>query len=403
MKRDVIIIDPDDEAEIRRRRRTSRKRPRATTEVGSRQFSTENASEQVETGSSVSNKLARLGVQRTAEIPGINDLSDDLLVQIFQHLGGLLELMRVLPVCKRWLRVGGDPRLWSTLSFYNYEHVSDAALRSILANGQALRRLKSLSLAKCHRISEDTVRLIPKSPCVNSLESIDLSWCSGASSRSVPIFSRCPGLKEVRLSYCWKVHGRALKCLALRCPRLEVLDINCCTNVRDSHIIAFAEHCRNLRYLNIANARSVSDRAICRLAERCQNLEVLDLSWCSKITDVSLNAIAANLPKLRELRLNETQVSNLGLCQVVKSCKQLEELHLARCAIGVFAAASIALHCRTNLKILNLACCEAIPDRAVLAILSCCISLRSLDVSTLPCRRIGSVVESLSGQTIVYY
>mmetsp|Transcript_11464 Transcript_11464/g.35032 ORF Transcript_11464/g.35032 Transcript_11464/m.35032 type:complete len:406 (+) Transcript_11464:359-1576(+) len=387
----VKVVDSDDEEELRQLQVRRRKRPRYPSRSESLlHCDLERAS-----------KCSRPDF--TSEGITIDDLSDDLLVSIFKYLKQFPDLVRVLRVCKRWREVGRDPRLWNTLSFENFEHVSDKAVQRIFSQGETMRSLKSLSLAKCHRISEGTIKQITRSSCVNSLERINLSWCSGASSKSVRELSRFPGLKEVRLAHCRYFLTYSAQFLALCSPQLEVLDLNCCKGIRTGMILCIADHCPKLKHLNIANSRYVTDCAICYLVGKCSELEVLDLSWCTRINGKSLGAIAEKLPKLRKLGLSETQATNSGLLKVVRSCTNLEELLLARCSIGDLGAAIIARHCKNSLKTLNLASCEDLSDTAVRVLISKCKALTTLDVSRLPCRQISDFLEELPRQITVYY
>eukprot|EP00188_Purpureofilum_apyrenoidigerum_P002404 Plantae.Rhodophyta-Purpureofilum_apyrenoidigerum.ctg2489.p1 GENE.Plantae.Rhodophyta-Purpureofilum_apyrenoidigerum.ctg2489~~Plantae.Rhodophyta-Purpureofilum_apyrenoidigerum.ctg2489.p1 ORF type:complete len:406 (-),score=38.05 Plantae.Rhodophyta-Purpureofilum_apyrenoidigerum.ctg2489:688-1905(-) len=391
MERWVKVMDSDDEAEMRQLQVRRRKRPRNSFKTGSLSVC------DLEPAS----KCSRSDVT-TGDV-NINDLNDDLLVTIFKHLKLFPDLMRVSRVCKRWREVGRDPRLWSSLSFENFEHVSDEAVQRIFSQGETMRSLKSLSLAKCHRVTEGTIKIITRSACVNSLEQIDLSWCSGASSTSVRELSRFPGLKEVRLAHCRSFLTYSAQFLALCSPQLQVLDLNCCKGIRTGMLSCIADHCPKLKHLNIANSRYITDYAVCYLVSKCCELEVLDLSWCTRINGKSLNAIAEKLPKLRKLGLSETQATNSGLLKVVRSCIHLEELLLARCSIGDLGAAIIARHCKNSLKTLNLASCEDLSDTAVRVLISKCKALTTLDVSRLPCRQINDFLEELPRQITVYY
>lgn len=332
-------------------------------------------------------------------------LTDDLMIQIFKHLPRLPHLLRIRQVCRRWRDLSCSPRLWTTLSFEGQEHVTSANLQTLCKNTPSLKKLRRLSLARVHGVSDAAVKAIPRTECAATLQSVDLSWCSGATDKSVVEFSRCPGLRELRLSHCRNVTRRSVRILAVRCPRLEVLDMNCISGVRDSLLEVIGQNCPYLRVLNIANARYITDEGITSIANGCPRLEVLDLSWCSRITDWSVSKIANRMPKLRDVGLSETRVSDVGIAELTRCCSKLGVLHLARCMnITNHSVDSIIRHCKTRLTSLNLASCQHVTDDYVEKLITTCQSLSCLDVSKLPCRTISDMLERFtSGRNIQVY
>lgn len=324
-------------------------------------------------------------------------LTDNLLIEIFKHLPQLPHLLRIRQVCVRWYWLSCNPLLWSTLSFVGQEHVTSQNLEDLCQNTPSLRNLKKLSLARIHGVTDIAVRTIPRADCAATLESVDLTWCTGASDKSVVEFSRCPGLKELRLSHCREVTRRSAKILAVRCPRLEVLDLNCINGVRDSLLLVIGQNCPYLRVLNIANGRSVTDEGIAHIASGCPRLEVLDLSWCSRVTDWAILKIATNMPNLRDVGLSETRVTDVGISELTKWCGKLEALHLARCInISNDGVESVIRHCSERLTSLNLASCQSVSDDYVERLISECPALTCLDVSKLPCRTISEMLDRLT-------
>lgn len=341
--------------------------------------------------------------KRRSRVRAVMDrLQDDLLVEIFMHLDQFPDLLRVGQVCQRWRALSHDVRLWRTLSFEGHEHVTSHTLEALCAIGRtsrrnvALRQLRSLSLARCHGVMEQAVRAIPRTECAASLESVDLSWCSGATDKSVVEFSRCPGLRELRLSHCRLVTRRSVRILAVRCPRLEILDLNCIGGIRDSLLEVIGQNCPRLRVLNIANARNVTDDGVASLAKGCTKLELLDMSWCIKITDLGVSRVAHAMPKLREVGLSETRVTNGGITELTRNCGELEALHLARCVqIANDGAESIMKFCGRRLTTLNIASCHNVTDECVEQLIRECPRLHCLDVSKLPCRAISKMLEEI--------
>jgi F-box and leucine-rich repeat protein 2/20 len=335
--------------------------------------------------------------RRTRAIAALDLLQDDLLVEIFTHLDQFPDLLVVRQVCKQWYNLSRDARLWRTLSFEGHENVTSRDLDSLCEKTPALRRLKSLSLAKIHNITVEDVRQIPRTECAATLEQVDLSWCSGANDKSVVEYSRCPGLRELRLSHCRLVTRRSVRILAVRCPRLEVLDLNCIGGIRDSLLEVIGQNCPRLRVLNIANARNITDDGVAALAKGCSRLEVLDMSWCLRVTDLSISKVSSNMRCLREVGLSETRVTNRGIADLARNCSELEALHLARCLqISNEGAESIVKYCHKRLTTLNIASCHNITDEFVERLIRVCPRLVCLDVSKLPCRAISEMLERVA-------
>lgn len=332
-------------------------------------------------------------------------LSDDMLIEIFKRLPQFPNLLRVRQVCKRWYRLSCNPHLWTSLSFAGYEHVTSANLTALCKTTPSLGKLRKLSLAKVHGVCEYAVRMIPRADCAATLESVDLSWCSGATDKSVVEFSRCPGLRELRLSHCRLVTRRSVRILAVRCPRLEVLDMNCISGLRDSLLTFIGQNCPYLRVLNIANGKNISDEGVSHIAKGCPKLEVLDLSWCVRVTDWAVSAIVSNVPDLREIGLSETRVTNTGIADLTRGCTKLDSIHLARCInISDAGVESIITYCGQRLRSLNLGSCQNVTDEFVERLMVECPSLNCLDVSKLPCRTITDMLAKLTaGREIQVY
>lgn len=339
----------------------------------------------------------RRDVSRAECKTGLFDLlSDNLIIEIFKYLPHFPDLLRARQVSTRWYHLSCSPWLWKTLSFEGHEYVTSFHLNSLCNAGRSLKRLRKLSLSRVHGVNDISVRMIPRTECAATLESVDLSWCSGATDKSVVEFSRCPGLRELRLAHCRDVTRRSVRILAVRCPRLEILDMNCITGLRDSLLSFIGQNCPCLRVLNIANGKNISDEGVTHIAKGCPRLQVLDLSWCGRVSDWGVSTIASHLPNLREIGLSETKVTNAGLSELVRGCPKLEHIHLARCtAINDFGVENIITSCGSKLKSLNLASCQNVSDSLVERLLNECPSLSCLDVSKLPCRTLSPMLDRL--------
>lgn len=299
-------------------------------------------------------------------------------------------------VCQRWNRLACNPRLWTWLSFHGHENVSSTNLNA-LSKSVSLKRLRKLSLAKVHSVDESCLRMIPRNDCAATLESVDLSWCSAASDRSVVEFSRCPGLKELRLSHCRHVTRRSVRILAVRCPRLEVLDMNCISGLRDSLLTFIGQNCPLLRVLNIANGKNISDNGLSSIARGCSRLEELDISWCSHITDNAVSRLASHLKHLNNVSLSYTEVTDSGVADLVRNCSALHTIQLAGCSkITDLAIDHIINRCSSRLLSINVANCLNIYDSAIIKLVSQCPRLQFIDACKRSCQNLSDFLTKAS-------
>lgn len=341
--------------------------------------------------------MVRKSTQPTQLSESLAALSDDQLVEIFKHLSHYPDLMNVRQVCRRWRAVGSDERLWKSVNFKGHETVSAHDIDTIYGSTPALRYLREISFERVHRVSELLVREIPRAECSATIESVNLSWCSGATDKSVVEFSRCPQLRELRLSHCRLVTRKSIRILSVRCPRLQTLDIGCISGVRDSLLIVLGRNCIYLRDLNIANASSVTDDGICALARGCHRMEKLDLSWCVKVTDWSVIKAARAMRNLREISLSETKVTDNGVFELASNCEKLRAIHLAKCSdVSNAGAFNIVKHLNESIEELTLASCSRISDEYIGEIVRKCNNLIWIDVSKLPCRNIDHLLEEIA-------
>lgn len=398
---EICIINADQERDIlwqRTRIRSQTKAPNLSTStvVGRKRKgcisidSEEQPTTRKRTSANNNDKTQRKHKKKT--ISYMELLSDCLILEIFQHLPKFPTLIRLREVSQRWNRLVSNSRLWTSLSFEGNEHINSANLNA-LCKIIKLNKLRNLSLAKVHGIDEISLRTIPRLACASTLESVDLSWCSGASDRSVVEFSRCPGLRVLKLSHCRLVSRRSVRILAVRCPRLEVLDMNCISGLRDSLLQFIGQNCPYLKVLNIANGKNITDSGLNFIANGCFHLTKLDVSWCERVSDESMMKIAGNLTSLREIGLAETCITDASLKELAKHCIKLECIHVARCShisdVGVLSIVEVS---GKRLRNVNLASCPHVSDQCVKQVIKQCTALHTLDVSKRPCRAIAQLL-----------
>ena len=60
------------------------------------------------------------------------------------------------------------------------------------------------------------------------------------------IAERCPLLKELNVSFCWRLTNAGIIAIARSCPQLENLGMDGCEWLREEAVISVAENCPNL-------------------------------------------------------------------------------------------------------------------------------------------------------------
>ena len=130
------------------------------------------------------------------------------------------------------------------LSISDYEKITDLSLLELARLGPKLRYL---SAAKCHRLTDLGVTAIAKH-CYN--------------------IRGCEAVSDV-----------SLQALATNCSKLRSLDIGKC-DVTDAGLEVGSRHIPALRKLSVRGCEMVSDRGVESVAQHCHNLHLLNIQDC---------------------------------------------------------------------------------------------------------------------------
>ena len=111
---------------------------------------------------------------------------------------------------------------------------------------------------------------------------------------------------------------------------LEELDLTDCKNLTHMGLNTFLSKTGgNLRQL-VLNNTNVSCSGIISATTRFLQMEELYLNYCRNMTDTGLNAILSKIgPNLRKLVLSNTSVSLTGIEFLTTSFLQMEALYLS--------------------------------------------------------------------------
>jgi hypothetical protein len=166
-------------------------------------------------------------------------------------------------------------------------------------------------------------------------------------------------------------------------PRLVTMDFSCNDELGDDAAARLVAHslAPQLRTLRLA-LTSLSDRGLQSIAERCVRLTALCVANCASLTDVGLAALAqsACAPRLLELTLSFTKVTDAGLTRIGARCRALRTITLRGCSVGDDGVAAIAIGCGhlEHLDIDSLTLGKGIGDETLSILADRCASLSTL-------------------------
>jgi F-box/leucine-rich repeat protein 2/20 len=192
------------------------------------------------------------------------------------------------------------------------------------------------------------------------------------------IASRCSQLRELYIDS-GTVDDAALLALAAGCPKLTYVPL-CQSKVSDVGIIAVVARNRVLTSLNLTFNCNVTDAGIEAVTANCALLECIHLASCKQLTDATLVAIGQHCHNLRELNINDTSFTHVGLEAVTRGCPLLENLSASGGSKLGFATVA---RCCPRLRCLAAANAD-VPTEAVLALAECCPLLEKVILSHNP-------------------
>eukprot|EP00438_Fugacium_kawagutii_P030692 Skav235496 [mRNA] locus=scaffold153:195630:198442:+ [translate_table: standard] len=215
----------------------------------------------------------------------------------------------------------------TSLDLWNCPHVTNIGVSAII---QSEAPLSELNLRECLRVQGAVLLEFCKSSASSrrKLRTLDISFLGVVNDEHL-----LPVLQE---------HADSLACFNCggpRCliterllfslpPKLEALDLADCKLLRDLDEISKLQHLSALS-LEGCVAPMAQVMEICR----CCPLTSLNLSRCA-VADETAKEIACLLPKLLELELSGSLVSDMGLKAVTQHCRRLVHLGLRSCAVS---------------------------------------------------------------------
>ena len=110
------------------------------------------------------------------------------------------------------------------------------------------------------------------------------------------------------------------------CQLLEQLDLHGCNQLEQA-MHAVAARCPSLRTLDLYGCSNATAASIAALG-RCPELSVLNLERCSHVDDAAIAALVQGCPRLRDVNLMDTSISDAGLATIL-TAPMLERLEVA--------------------------------------------------------------------------
>ncbi len=166
--------------------------------------------------------------------------------------------------------------------------------------------------------------------------------------------------------------------LSLCCPHIHKLTLNSCFEYTGNRN-------QDLSFLALQTFESfntpLSDNFLTAIAIGSAHLEELRFVGASNVSGRGFEAIGANCPLFKSVRLEYMDCEDVHILPIVRSCKNLRCLQIVE-PLGTFtdvSLAAVALNCLA-LHTLRLEDCSGITDSGVKEVLRSCTDLRELNL-----------------------
>lgn len=232
------------------------------------------------------------------------------------------------------------------------EHLSDSAVRSIMAHVQLI----SLNISNCEKLTDRSLLYIGRSQSASTLQKLGLACCKQLTERAlVRVVKSCVSLQAIsvagnsmvpmdvsdtfvnelcahrrdtleaiNLYRCTRVTSAAITTLGRSCAGLTEVDIGHCSELSDSAIAALAQGGTCLRNLELFNT-AVCDDTAKLFAIRHTNLQALSLQRCRCISADGCIGLIPELHSTRFLSLKELGLTD-ELIDFIASCNEVDNL-----------------------------------------------------------------------------
>lgn len=199
------------------------------------------------------------------------------------------------------------------------------------------------------------------------------------------ILLRMPNLKSAPISQ-WippeQIDDTNLtQLLAATSASVESIDLSYCRGASQTSILQIASNFNSLKTLVLeGNSNTVTDDLLEQILPSLGNLETLNLAWCPKITSNGLFSIARNCPKLQNIDLTSCQnINDEGLIAISHTCKDLRRVFISQTHISNATLYALSLHAK-RLRTVHLNGCRFVSENGVMDLVRNAKYLRKLEV-----------------------
>lgn len=269
-------------------------------------------------------------------------LSDEVILRIFSYLPHR-EILRISTVCKRWLKVASDSRLWSRVSLrpeVSGLHVTNADLLVDVVGRRFGSSLKYIELPIeliTHTILHE---LAAKCPNLTQIlldfsTAMQLHDFNALYSFPTKLHTICICLSEVIFmeGFMRKIYNfiNGLEVLHLigtyeRAVEHAEEESEEIYEVINIHKLRSAVP--NLKIINLFGINFIDDSHVEAFASSCLDLEYLGLNFCSKFTGSSLQILIQKCKRLTSLMMMQTNLQDEHVINVDWDKTTLRELDI---------------------------------------------------------------------------
>ncbi|CAJ1056933.1 dynein regulatory complex subunit 6 [Xyrichtys novacula] len=226
------------------------------------------------------------------------------------------------------------------------------------------RNLQELNVSECGNVTDKMVqRIVEGCP---SLLYLNLS-CTSIKNKTLKELSRnCLNLQYLSLAYCHKFTDNGFTHLSTGkgCNNLIHLDLSGCTQMTVNGFEYISAGCPSLREIVINDMITLSDSCLLALIARCCCLSAISLLDAPHLSDIAFKAIA-EIAKLKTFSAKgNNQITDVSLEVLCSSSPGLQRIHAAQCP----RLTDTSLRCVAdlkNLQHLDISQCNRISDDGI--------------------------------------
>ncbi|KAF2071447.1 hypothetical protein CYY_007239 [Polysphondylium violaceum] len=229
------------------------------------------------------------------------------------------------------------------------------------------RRCKSPTITDASLADLFKQQYLPK---LNTLSIGEMNSVGDLTIASVCLY--CPELTALGLARCSKITDQSIINLSQSpiASRLSIIGLNHLSHLQDESILALGMSSPNLSIFSVSNLKNLTSDTLSKIFLNCNLLGSIDLSGCVNIDDTVLDSISMRCHQLFQLNISRsTKVTSLAVKRVVQNCKKLSILFLCKTTVDDECILSIIENLNL-LEILYASSCCNLTDTSVGAILN---------------------------------